>query len=147
MGARQKRSRKRSATKPSAPPEPLRCFIDECLGRHAVPDALRAAGVIVTLHHELFSTGTDDAEWLRALAGRPEFLVLAKDTRIRRRTNERDALKAACLRVFALSSGNLPGDAQAAAFVRALPKIRRIAQQPGPFIARVTAHGGVQVIG
>jgi hypothetical protein len=109
-----------------------------------VPEALRAqAGVEVILHHELFPAGTDDAAWLSALASRPDLVVLTKDTRIRRRTLERDALIAAKLRVFALSSGNLSGADQAAALVRALGRIRRLARQPGPFIARVTATGGV----
>lgn len=143
MAARPKRSRKRSGTKRTAPPEPLGVFVDECLGRHAVPDALRAEGVTVTLHHELFPQGTDDADWLSALASHADLVVLTKDTRIRRRTIERQAMEAAGLKVFALSSGNLPGADQAAAFVRALPKIRRLARTPGPFIARVTATGAV----
>jgi len=147
MAARPKRSGKRSATKRIAPPEPLTCFIDECLGRRAVPDALKAAGVLVMLHHELFPAGTDDTAWLRALADRADLVVLTKDTRIRRRTLERTALTAAGLKVFALSSGNLPGEAQAAAFVRALPRIRRLARTPGPFIARVTATGAVDLTG
>ena len=147
MAARRKRSRKRSATKRIAPPETLHCFVDECLGRRAVPNALKAAGVMVVLHHELFPGGTDDAAWLRALADRPDLLVLTKDTRIRRRVIEREALQAAGLKVFALSSGNLPGADQAAAFVRALPKIRRFARARGPFIARVTATGAVALTG
>lgn len=143
MAARRTKSRKRSATKRTAPPEPIRCFIDECLGRYAVPDALRVDGVEVLLHHELFPGGTDDAEWLAALASRADLIVLTKDTRIRPRTLERDALRAAGLKVFALSAGNLHGADQAAAFVRALPGIRRLAATRGPFIARVTASGAV----
>lgn len=108
-----------------------------------MPDALRAAGVTVTLHHQLFPEGTDDAAWLSALAGHTALIVFTKDTRIRRRTIERQAMEAAGLKVFALSSGNLPGADQAAAFVRALPRIRRLARTPGPFIARVTATGAV----
>ena len=122
MAARPKRSRKRSVTKRTAPPEPLHVFIDECLGRHAVPDALRAAGVTVTLYHELFPEGTDDAAWLSALAGQTDLIVFTKDTRIRRRTIERQAMEAAGLKVFALSSGNLPGADRAAAFVRHFPE-------------------------
>ena len=143
MAARPKSSRKRSATKRTAPPERFRVFIDECLGRHAVPDALRSAGVTVTLHHELFPEGTDDVAWLSALAGQADLIVFTKDARIRRRTIERQAMEAARLKVFALSSGNLPGADQAAAFVRALPKIQRLARTSGPFIARVTATGAV----
>jgi hypothetical protein len=108
-----------------------------------VPEALRAQGVTVVLHHELFPGGTNDTAWLAALSAQPDLIVLTKDTRIRRRTLEREALQAAGLRVFALSSGNLPGADQGQAFVRALPRIRRLASTPGPFIARVTATGSV----
>jgi hypothetical protein len=146
MAARRRKSRKQSGTKPSAPPEPLVCFIDECLGRYAVPRALRAAGVEVILHHELFAAGIDDADWLRVLGRRPELIVLTKDTRIRRRQLERVALETAKLRVFALSAGNLSGADQAAAFVRALPHIRRLVQHHGPFVARVTATGATELI-
>ena len=146
MAARRRKSRKQSDTKPSAPPEPLVCFIDECLGRYAVPDAIRAAGVQVLLHAELFPSGADDESWLRALADRSELVVLTKDTRIRHRELERRALDAAGLRVFALSAGNLSGAEQAAAFVRALPRIRRLARQPGPFVARVTATGATDLL-
>jgi predicted nuclease of predicted toxin-antitoxin system len=146
MAARRRKSRKRSATKPSAPPERIVCFTDECLGRYAVPDALRAAGVDIVLHHELFPSGVDDAEWLLALGKRPELIVLTKDSRIRKRVLERQALEAAKLRVFALTAGNLSGADQGAAFVRALPKIRRLARRPGPFIARVTPVGAVDLI-
>ena len=137
MAARRRKSRKRSGTKRSAPPEPLVCFVDECLGRYAVPEALEAAGVRVVLHHESFPTGADDESWLQALADRPELIVLTKDSR--------QALETAKLRVFALSAGNLSGADQAAAFVRALPRIRRLSKLPGPFIARVTATGAVDV--
>ena len=145
MAARRRKSRKRSGTKPSAPPEQLVCLVDECLGRYAVPDALKAAGARVVLHHELFPTGADDESWLRALAHRSDVIVLTKDSRIRRRLLERQALEKAKLRVFALSAGNLSGADQAAAFVRALPRIRRLSKQPGPFIARVTATGAVDM--
>jgi predicted nuclease of predicted toxin-antitoxin system len=109
MAGRRRKSRKPSATKPSWPPEPLVCFIDECLGRYAVPDALKAAGASVLLHHELFPTGADDEEWLTAMAKRPDTVVLTKDTRIRRRFLEREAVRNAGLKVFALSTGNLSG--------------------------------------
>ncbi len=108
MAARRKKSSKRSATKPTERLEaPLICIVDECLGRYAVPEALRAAGVHVILHHELFPAGTDDEAWLRSLAGRLDAVVLTKDSRIRKRAIERQALAAARLRVFALSAGNL----------------------------------------
>ena len=55
-------------------------------------------------------------------------------------------MPAARLRVFALTSGNLTGAEQGAAFVRALGKMRRVARRPGPYIARVTRNGAVDII-
>lgn len=99
------------------------------------------------LHSDLFPSGTDDEEWLRALAGQADAIVLTKDGRIRKRPNERQALEAARLKVFALSAAGLSGELQARAFVKALPKIRKLARhKPGPFIARVTAAGAVDLV-
>ena len=147
MAARPKRSKKRSAARPGQPPEPqLTCFVDECLGRFAVPDALRRAGVTVVAHHERFPSGTADTHWLRALADHPDWLVLTKDRGIQRRPLEQQAYMNAGLRVFALTSANLTGPEQAGAFVRALRKIRKLATRRGPFIAKVTASGAVQIL-
>ena len=73
-------------------------------------------------------------------------VILTKDTRIRHRELERDALLSSGLRVFALTAGNLSGDSQARAFVRALKRILRFSRARGPFIATVTASGGVKRI-
>lgn len=54
-------------------------FVDECLGRVAVPEALRKAGVIVVAHHHLFASGVSDEHWLGALAAHPDWLVFTKD--------------------------------------------------------------------
>ena len=52
---------------PSASPPEL--FIDRSLGRHIVPDALRAAGATVhtmaDVYGERFGQGLSDEEWLR----------------------------------------------------------------------------------
>lgn len=94
----------------------------------------------------MVAAGTDDEAWLEKLRKRSDLIILTKDTRIRRHLLEREALEKAGLRVFALPAGNLSGDDQAAAFVRALPRIRRLAAVAGPFIARVTASGAVDRI-
>src|SRR5688572_3484619 len=59
--------KKRSAASSSRrkPPEPLVFFIDRSLGRKKVPEALRAAGVEIRVHDELFPQGTLDVDWLR----------------------------------------------------------------------------------
>lgn len=146
MAARRKRSKKRSAASSGPPPDPITVFVDECLARYAVPEALRAVGVTVVVHHELFGPGTPDPVWLSALAEHPDWLVLTKDRQIQRRPLEQQAYLNARLRVFALTSANLTGEEQAAAFVRALAKIRRLSRRRGPFIAKVTAGGIVQVV-
>jgi len=146
MAARRKRSKKRSAASSGPPPDPITVFVDECLARYAVPEALKAAGATVVVHHELFQPGTEDTVWLAALAEHPEWLILTKDRQIQRRPLEQQAYLNARLRVFALTSANLTGEEQAAAFVRALGKIRRLARKRGPFIAKVTAGGVVQVV-
>lgn len=125
-------------------PDPLTFFIDECLGRKAVPMALRHQGHNVVLLSELFSADDDDTVWLASLyENRKRWIVLTKDKKIRKRSLERLAFISAGVRVFALVSGDLTGENQALAFILALKKIARFARLPGPFIALVTASGHV----
>ena len=100
----------------------------------------------MVLHSQMFDAGTRDHVWLEALAAHPDWLVFTKDRAIQRRPLERQAFEKAGLRVFALTSANLTGEAQAGAFVNALKKIRRLAKHPAPFIAKVTASGGVEIL-
>lgn len=121
--------------------------MDECLGRKALSEALRAAGHEVILHHERFPAGSDDVDWLTALhTHRKEWIVLTKDEQIRKNPLERRAYLAAGVRVFALTSANLSSAQQAGAFRRALGRMIRLAQQAGPYIARVTASGDTKII-
>lgn len=147
MVAARKRSAKRSATSGGGPPEPLTFFVDECLGRKSLADALRAAGHAVVLHHERFEPGTGDAEWLTALhEHRQDWVVLTKDKKIRRRPLEKVAIMNAGLRVFALTAGDLTLDAQTRAFLSGLKRIVRLAAAEGPYIARITESGHVKII-
>ena len=74
-----------------------------------------------------------DEEWL-ADVGQRGWVVLMKDTRIRRRPSERDALAAAGVRAFCLVSGQLRAEEQTARFVSNLGRILRQARTPGPYI-------------
>jgi hypothetical protein len=57
------------------------------------------------------------------------------------------SLLAAGVAAFVLTAGDLNGSEMAEAFVRALPKIRRmLVGQPRPFIARVSSHGTIRLI-
>ena len=147
MAAARKKSARQSATSGGGRPDRLIFFIDECLGRKALPDALRAAGHDVVLHHEHFGPGADDVDWLTALFDQREtWVVVTKDKKIKKRPLEKQALMASGLRVFALTAGELTFDAQANAFVRGLRRIVRISKQSGPYIALVTASGSVNLV-
>jgi hypothetical protein len=89
---------------PVAPPE---FFIDRSLGRHVVPEALRAAGAIVhtmaDVYGERIGQGLADEEWLQD-AGERDWIVMMKDARIRRRPTELEVLAAHRVRAFCLTN-------------------------------------------
>ena len=108
MASNVPKSKKRSAASLPSPPEGLVFFTDANLGRRIVPDALRAAGEKVMVHDECFPAGSEDPVWLRR-AGEERWVVLTKDSRIRYRSNEIQALLTSGTRSFVLVSRNLPG--------------------------------------
>jgi predicted nuclease of predicted toxin-antitoxin system len=121
-------------------------FLDRSLGKHIVADALRQAGAEVELHDNHFPQDARDEEWLGAV-GERGWIVLTRDDRIRYRFHERAALLQARVRVFVLVRRSLSGPAMAAAFVNALPAMRRfVARYQAPFIARVTQTGNVSLL-
>jgi hypothetical protein len=95
------------------------------LGRKKVPDALRAAGVEVRVHDELFPQGTEDVVWLNE-AGAHDWVVITRDNRIRYNQLEKEAVLAARLRFFSVTSSSLTGDEAAALLVSALGSISRL---------------------
>ena len=145
MSGRKRRSKKRSAANSTQPEPALVFFVDECLGRHVVPEALRAAGALVERHCDHFPPGVSDVEWLREVGARG-WIVLTKDKSIRRRPLEYEAFTSARCRVFVLTATDVTGDEQAAILVGSLRAITRLARRPPSFIARVTRMGDVSVI-
>lgn len=126
--------------------DPPEFFVDRSLGKNTVADRLRAAGETVHIHDEHFKPDERDEVWLLDV-GRRGWLILTKDKAIRRRLLERDALIAAGAMAFFLTSGNLTGADMAAGFERALPAMKRLyKKQPAPFIATITASGGVTLL-
>jgi predicted nuclease of predicted toxin-antitoxin system len=121
-------------------------FVDRCLGDKALAQALRANGLTVEVHKDHFAPDAKDPDWLRE-AGRRKWVVLTKDKMLRYRETEIAALRAANVRAFVLTSGNLKADDMAAAFMKALPKMRRVLRKvKGSFIAKVTRAGGVEIL-
>ena len=138
MVARKRRSKKRSdANSARRPEESLIYFVDECLGRHFVADALRNAGAHIEVHYDHFRSGAPDAEWL-PIVGERKWIVLTKDRHIRRRELEIQAIVNARVRAFVLTAADLTSPEQAVVFTRALPKMNRIAAASrGPLIGRI----------
>ena len=125
---------------------PLVFFVDRSLGKHTIAEALRQAGVEVQIHDDHFPQNATDETWLREV-GRRGWIVLTKDTWIRRRSNERTALMRAGVRAFVLIAGNLSGPEMARVFVNALPAMHRfVVRHNPPFIAKITRSGAVSML-
>jgi hypothetical protein len=112
-----------------------------------IPHALREAGEDVRVHDDLFPQDAKDSIWLTE-AGKRGWVVLAKDTRIRYRAIETNALRSANVRAFVLTAGgDLSGSEMASIFVSALPRMKKLCRKTSPpFIARVTREGNVSLI-
>lgn len=146
MGARDKKSKKRSATNSLKPLDDIVFFIDRSLGRKAVADALRQAGATVEVHDDHLPQDAKDEEWLRYVGAR-NWTVLTQDDRIRFHYHERTALLQAKVCAFVLTAKGLRGEENAAIIVSALPTIQRmLSKQPGPFIARISRGADVALI-
>lgn len=87
---------------------PLTFFVDRSLGAHDVPDALRATGVHVEIHDDHFAPDTPDATWLAEVGARG-WIVLTKDSRIRRHPLELQALLGANVAAFMVTATDLTG--------------------------------------
>lgn len=124
-------------------PEPV-FFIDRSLGRRQVAQALLEAGAKVLLHDDLFGQHTSDVDWLQE-AGTQGWIVLTKDSAIRRNPHERQMVQDARVRMFALTQKGLTGEQMAALFAEALPGMRkRIAKTQAPFVFSILRGGEIR---
>lgn len=120
--------------------------MDRALGTVTVAEGLREAACDVEIHDRHFAQDAKDTEWL-AEVGRRGWVVLTKDHHIRTRQGELIALLSAGVAAFVLTAGDLSGPEMSQAFVKALPKMRRMLMgQSRPFIARVSPGGVVTLI-
>ena len=99
-----------------------------------MPEALRAAGVEIRVHDELFPQGTEDVVWLRE-AGFNGWI-------------EKQAVIAARLRFFSITSSSLTGEEAAALILSALDKMSRLCRQHSKrgFIAKISRGPDVKII-
>ncbi|MFO0567117.1 MAG: hypothetical protein U0263_15720 [Polyangiaceae bacterium] len=123
--------------------EPFVFFVDECLGRRIVPDALRAAKEQAE-RVETLPQGTLDVDWLPK-AGNAGWVCFTKDRRLSRAPNELAALLSAGIAVFMLGYGS--GPEHASRIVRALPVVRRVLRsRKVPLIARIDPDLSISVL-
>lgn len=118
-------------------------FLDKCLGRNEVANALRNHGAQVELKTDHFDQETEDAVWIPDV-GQRRWIILSKDKMIRHNAVELVALLKSNTHAFVLTSGSQKGAAMAAAFVTALPDMRAmISRFPPPFVGTISASGSV----
>ena len=118
-------------------------FIDRCLGRKKLAQALRDLNLTVEIHDDHFAKDAPDVDWLPEI-GRRGWIVLTKDERIGKRTLERLAVASANVKMFVLTSQNLSGADTVAAFTQAMTSMQNFAREnPAPFIAKIYRDGRV----
>jgi predicted nuclease of predicted toxin-antitoxin system len=128
------------------PEAPLTLFVDRDAWSRRLDVALRDAGIAFVAHRDVFADNTPDEAWI-AEAGRRSWVVLTRDQGIRRRPNELQAVRAARLHLFALTSGNLSAAETAALVVRAWPAMQRaVSSHRPPALFSITRGGDVRLI-
>ncbi|MEO8903099.1 MAG: hypothetical protein ABI488_13570 [Polyangiaceae bacterium] len=127
-------------------PEPYTFFVDRALGSKAIPEALRAQGFRVEAHDDHFDQKTKDVEWLTAIGAR-RWVILTKDSHIRRNEVEKKALLDAGVAAFMLGNANLSGLVMAGVFAKAMPRMQNVLRRYAPpIIATVGTDAGVSVL-
>jgi hypothetical protein len=128
------------------PPDPPVYFLDRCLGRYEVADALRKRNAGVEIHDDHFDPDTADEVWLAEIARRG-WIILTRDRAIRYRAVEHEAVRRAGAAYFVLRGKDLTGAHMSEAFARALPAIEKRARQYArPLIAAVSQTGEVSIL-
>ena len=131
---------------PTPTDAPLTFFVDRSLGAHDVPHALRTAGALVEIHDDHFAPDTPDTVWLAEVGARG-WVVLTKDSRIRRHPLELQALLAANVAAFMLTATDLTGADMGSLLVTALSRLSTIVRSRArPFIATISRQGQVAII-
>lgn len=124
--------------------EPWTFFTDECIGRRLVPDGLVAMGLTVVRHHERFSDGTNDVDWL-PIVGEQGLVLITKDKAIAKKEMEIAALAAAGIAAFFVPDGTAKEQVgYVEGCYRAIQKALR--RFHPPFIGRLTPGGDVVMI-
>ena len=118
-------------------------FLDRDIWSRRLSEALQQAGVPFESHRDRFASNTPDEQWL-ADVGSKGLIVLTRDSHIRYRRNELDAVIVHNVHLFVLVSGNLSAALTAEVVLKAWPNIRAaVAATAPPAIWRVQRSGAV----
>ena len=95
----------------------------------------------------MFAQGTQDVVWLTE-AGAQRWVVITRDDRIRYNQLEKQAVLAAKLRFFSITSSSLTGQEAASLIVSAVRAITRVCRQHAAtgFIAKISRGPDVRII-
>lgn len=125
-------------------------FVDRSLGRHKVPNILRAAGLRLTTLAEHYGVPADeriaDVTWLTDATANG-WVCLMKDSAIARNDAEKNTVIAVGARCFCLARQSLSGEVMAGWFLAALDEMTdAVATTPAPFIFAVDRGGLRQLL-
>jgi hypothetical protein len=105
--------------------------------------AIRAMGVRVVGHWEVFAETASDAAYLQRCADEG-WIPITADSDVHTEALQKILIRRTRLQVFRLTRNHWPWQDKIAAFVAALPTIEAcIKERPGPFIARIDRHGRI----
>lgn len=98
------------------------------------------------IHDDHFAPDTPDTAWLVEVGAR-NWVVLTKDSRIRRHPLELQALLGANVAAFMVTATDLTGADMGCLLVAAIPKLASLVRSRArPFIATVSRQGQVMII-
>ncbi len=95
---------------PQQPENPV-FFLDHCIGRYRVANALRSAGELVELHYMHFEPDAEDARWLSDV-GKRGWVVITKDRHIKSNQIEIVSMIEANVACFNLVAADMTGHGQ-----------------------------------
>jgi PIN like domain len=119
----------------------LRLFLDRSIGTRRIAAALRARQLDVETIADRYGPANirvPDEQWI-AEASADRRVLVGADKRIRYRPSERAAICANSARCITFAAGDLTADQMIALFLDHLDTVRRIAEEPGPYVFHLTA--------
>jgi hypothetical protein len=143
-------SKKRSNTSRKGRRPKTRYFLDRNLGSFYLPAQLRAAGLDITIHDDLY-VQTERDPWIFYERGKEGFVIVTSDTEFMKSFPHMAAIALAQTTVIAFSNNNYKSVVRGNAFLNALPRItaelasHRKRRKKGYFIAIVGMHGSFTI--